>query len=315
MSIVGQTFSDWELIVVDDGSTDGSLKGLIERNRDDRVRMIEHGENRGGAAALTTAFKQSSGSLVAIIDADDRALPTRLETQIQVMRADSAIGIVSCEARFIDAKGDFMGRKDSLYRREDIAGDSNFFFYMLHPGMLIRREVLIEFGYREEFTFAWDFDLLTRVVERHAVVVLPIELMEYRIHDESIGVSAQVAQETYNCAVRIITARRRAGLEERLVETTDAAASMIANGVPIGRIYRRFAKLALDEGFVICAALHARLALGRELCPSAIWMFVVSLIRGYWENPKQLRRLMREWRDIPVTALMESIGFPRRPHF
>jgi len=186
-SICRQSFEDWELFVVDDASTDGAVDRLEEEDWDERLQVVRFTKNKGGAAAIMAGVARSRGAFIAIMDSDDRALPHRLEIQAQVMRTNPEIGIVSCEARFIDASGECTGRKPSLYRREDIAGDSHFFFYMLHPGMMIRREMFQEVGYRAEFKYAWDFDFLARAVEKYPVIVLPLELMEYRVHADSIG--------------------------------------------------------------------------------------------------------------------------------
>ena len=97
-SVLSQTFKDWELIVVDDGSTDNT-QGVIKSflNKDNRIRCIRQ-ENRGAVAARNKALEVASGKYVAFLDDDDRWLPDKLEMQVKVMESDPEIGF--CYMRF-----------------------------------------------------------------------------------------------------------------------------------------------------------------------------------------------------------------------
>jgi glycosyltransferase involved in cell wall biosynthesis len=86
-SVLAQTFQDWELIAVDDGSTDRSVE-VVQSFGDSRIRVVKHERNLGVAAARNTATKASTGEFIALLDSDDEWLPAKLERQIGAMRAD-----------------------------------------------------------------------------------------------------------------------------------------------------------------------------------------------------------------------------------
>jgi glycosyltransferase involved in cell wall biosynthesis len=99
-SVVAQTFQDWELIAVDDGSSDRSVE-VIERFNDPRIRVVRHERNLGVAAARNTAVKASTGEFIALLDSDDEWLPAKLEKQIGAMRADEKKrAFCSCAFKF-----------------------------------------------------------------------------------------------------------------------------------------------------------------------------------------------------------------------
>ena len=86
-SVLAQTFEDWELIGVDDGSTDRSV-GVVIGFNDPRIRVVRHERNLGVAAARNTAVSESAGEFIALLDSDDEWLPDKLQRQIDAMRAD-----------------------------------------------------------------------------------------------------------------------------------------------------------------------------------------------------------------------------------
>ncbi len=99
-SVVDQTFGDWELIIVDDGSTDGIADLLRHWSRvDDRIRIISESA-RGIVAALSRDVSEAKAGLVARMDADDEMKPERLTKQVQLLKAKDHVGLVSCLVEF-----------------------------------------------------------------------------------------------------------------------------------------------------------------------------------------------------------------------
>jgi glycosyltransferase involved in cell wall biosynthesis len=94
-SVLAQTFTDWELIAVDDGSSDGSV-GVLEAFGEARIRVIRHERNRGPAAARNTAIEAARGEYLALIDSDDEWMPTKLEKQIARLRSGDC-DLCGCE--------------------------------------------------------------------------------------------------------------------------------------------------------------------------------------------------------------------------
>jgi glycosyltransferase involved in cell wall biosynthesis len=103
-SALAQTFRDWELIAVDDGSTDRSVE-VLQSFGDTRIRVVRHERNRGVAAARNTAVHASMGEYIALLDSDDEWLPSKLERQIEAMRADEKMRAFCCCAFAFERDG------------------------------------------------------------------------------------------------------------------------------------------------------------------------------------------------------------------
>jgi len=106
-SVLAQTFDDFELIIVDDGSTDGSVE-ICRRFRDKRIRLIRQ-RNRGLAGARNTGIRNAMGNYIALLDADDAWSPTKLARQVTHLRKRPLVGVSYCQSAFMDDKGTNMG--------------------------------------------------------------------------------------------------------------------------------------------------------------------------------------------------------------
>jgi glycosyltransferase involved in cell wall biosynthesis len=170
-SILGQTESDWELVAVDDGSTDGSTEFLRDSaRRDPRIRLLA-GPHRGVAGALNLGLDAARGRLIARMDADDLCLPERLARQRDYMDHHLEVGLVACRVRFA---GD--GRRGAGYARhvewtnglhthEAIALARFVESPLAHPSVMFRREVLERLGAYREGDFPEDYELWLRWLE------------------------------------------------------------------------------------------------------------------------------------------------------
>src|SRR6185436_2392424 len=175
-SIRAQTLRDWELIVVDDGSTDGT-RSLLAKINDPRLRVIHNDSNRGLAASLNEAFRASRAELIARMDADDVALPYRLERQVAFLREHPDVDVLGGAAFFIgnDVITTRRERHEVMARR---AFTENPF---IHPAVMMRRRVLEELGgYDESLRRAQDYDLWLRGVNRFRYHNLTEPLIRYR---------------------------------------------------------------------------------------------------------------------------------------
>jgi glycosyltransferase involved in cell wall biosynthesis len=160
--LLAQDHTDLEIILVDDGSTDGTGAAL-RGHAGDRVRVIEH-ENLGFVAALKQAIVSASGEYIAIMGSGDSCAPTRLSRQAGVLDAHSDVGVVGCGTDNVDPDtGAVVSRKVSSFggRADAIVLERNLFH---HGEIMFRRSVYDAVGgYREFFTYAQDRDLICRL--------------------------------------------------------------------------------------------------------------------------------------------------------
>lgn len=170
-SVRAQTLRDWELVAVDDGSTDGSLALLRDAARDDpriRVLALPHG---GIVAALNAGLAQVRAPLVARMDADDLCLPERLEAQVALLDARPDLGLVGCliECFPADTVTDGMRHYESwlnsLVDPDHIARERLVESPLVHPSVVVRRAALEAVGAWREGPFPEDYDLWLRLLE------------------------------------------------------------------------------------------------------------------------------------------------------
>lgn len=191
-SIVGQSYENWELIVVDDSSTDSSLSvARAWRQRDPRIRIVEHARNRGLAVSLNDALAESRGELIARMDADDVSLPHRLQKQVQFLDDHPAVAVVGTGAEFVDARGIRLGTGRLFEEHADIAAHIYRTSPFIHPSVMMRRSFLESLGgYDVRLRRAQDADLWLRGYRSYRYHNLPEPLMRCRIRDRG-GVGAR----------------------------------------------------------------------------------------------------------------------------
>jgi glycosyltransferase involved in cell wall biosynthesis len=183
-SVQAQTLDDWEVVVCDDCSTDDTA--AIAEGFADRTRVVRTPRNLGPAAARNLAIEASSGPLIAILDADDHWSPEYLASQVSLLDRSNAggdVGIVACDARFVDETGEVLGTyreqfsfPEQLTLGRLLAGNQIFI------SVLVPRLVLDQAGGFATETFASeDWDLWIRIVELgYRVVRNPEVLVTYR---------------------------------------------------------------------------------------------------------------------------------------
>jgi glycosyltransferase involved in cell wall biosynthesis len=186
-SILAQSFSDFEFVILDDASSDGSLDRLREwQARDKRIRLIEAKQHLGPAMSSHTVASAASGQLVARMDADDISRPERLEQQLQVLHDYPEAGVVGCICDFIDKRGKRLRGAD-IWR---IARHS-WFVPFAHGAMMYRRELFDRVGgYRRKCEYWEDLDLVTRMARLAPVMVIPKPLYRVRLSTTSTRVSS-----------------------------------------------------------------------------------------------------------------------------
>jgi glycosyltransferase involved in cell wall biosynthesis len=187
-SLLNQTFKDFELVIVDDASTDDSFSILksFER-RDDRVRVIRNRENLGIARSLNVGLEVCGAPLVARADADDVYEPERLTRQIEFMHRKSNVGLLSSNVYIIDQKSQVIDRTQYPETHEEIRFCMNYTCPISHPAVMLRREILESAGgYDPKFSWVEDVELWNRLVRRTRFANLANPLVRYRRHNKSV---------------------------------------------------------------------------------------------------------------------------------
>ncbi|MFF2156616.1 glycosyltransferase family 2 protein [Paenibacillus chitinolyticus] len=185
-SIRRQTFTDWECILIDDGSTDGSSTILQQyADMDMRFKVIRLPENKGLAGALNVGISKAQGEFIARHDGDDIMLPNRLEEQYAHLMVNPSIDVLGSHASIIDEKGNVTGRLTT----PAIPSPRNIMKVnpVIHPSVLIRKSVFEKYGaYNEKLRRCQDYDLWFRFMKHNVTFAnLEKELLLYRITDKS----------------------------------------------------------------------------------------------------------------------------------
>jgi hypothetical protein len=189
-SVLAQTFTDFELLVVDDASTDATV-ATIESFGDERIRILVNETNRGQVPSLNRGLREARGEVVARIDADDWCLPERLERQVAVLDAEPHVGLVGTWLDAVDADGRpvdrLTARLDSF--AEFVYATLIMRVYVSHPAAAYRlAPVLALGGYDESTGPAEDKDLWRRLaLERWDARIVPEPLVVYRLHDRQLS--------------------------------------------------------------------------------------------------------------------------------
>lgn len=183
-SVLGQTRSSFELLLIDDGSSDGS-RDILGSYADPRIRVSLNEKNMGIARTLNRGLDLARGRYVAVLDDDDRALPGRLERQLAFLERNEDYAAIGTWAVSIDAAGRELGTIKRL-RVEPAEVQSQLLFRccLLHPSIMARTEILRRHRYREDFLTCSDYDLWIRVSRSHRLGSLPVVLTAHREHPD-----------------------------------------------------------------------------------------------------------------------------------
>lgn len=196
-SIAQQTFTDFEWIVVDDGSTDETA-AILARYTDVRLRRIVHGERQGLARSLNEAIALCRGTYIARMDGDDVALPGRLAQQVAFLDAHPAVGLLGTGFMYIDGSNAVQGVEPVFATDAEIRPRLLIHNCFGHGTVMVRREVLESVGgYDESYRFAQDYDLWLRIAERYEVANLPEFLYCWRKSGVSVTAMHGGEQEQY----------------------------------------------------------------------------------------------------------------------
>jgi glycosyltransferase involved in cell wall biosynthesis len=178
-SILLQGCRDWELLVMDDGSSDHTADE-VARFKDARIRFVAGDGNCGLAVRLNQAISMARGALFARMDADDVAYPSRLGAQVEFLRQHPECDLVGCGAVIFDDGGRITGRFDVHATHEAICRDPWRGFTLPHPTWMGRREWFERYRYAEDYRKTQDQDLLLRAFDSSRFACIEEVLLGYR---------------------------------------------------------------------------------------------------------------------------------------
>jgi glycosyltransferase involved in cell wall biosynthesis len=211
-SMQAQTFADFELIAIDDGSTDASSHILQElAGRDSRFRIVRQ-DNQGIVASLNRALGLARAPLVARMDADDLSRPDRLARQVAFLAQHPDVAVVSGAMDVVDENGVYLRTDVFPTLPDEIARELDHRSCVCHPAVMARTSVMRAVGgYRKLLQYAEDYDLWLRILEVARIANLPDVLLSYRLHATTISTRNYVAQELAALAARGAARLRRRG--------------------------------------------------------------------------------------------------------
>ncbi len=197
-SVLQQTFSDFEVLIIDDGSTDNIQAWVAQNITDPRVRLIPQA-NQGLSAARNTGIANAQGEYVAFLDADDLWKPTKLEVQVHYLDNNAAVGLVYNWIAVIDAEGKPTGR----VWRGDIEGDVLEEVLQRNiidcPSVLVRRKCFLDVGvFDRTLRSVEDWDMWIRIATRYHFAVTREALVYYRQHSSNMSKNWRVMEQAFH---------------------------------------------------------------------------------------------------------------------
>ena len=187
-SILNQHFADFEFLIVDDGSTDGTYELLFDEVADARVHIFRGQENLGLPARLNQLIEMSRGEFIARMDGDDISYPDRLERQLAYLQTNVEVTLVACSMAVIDAHNQLIGM--NRFRGEDhatITATPWRGFHMNHATWVAPRAFFDRWAYDPDAAPSEDDELLLRAYRSERFACLPDVLYAYRVDGLSVG--------------------------------------------------------------------------------------------------------------------------------
>lgn len=196
-SILYQTYTDFEFLIINDGSTDKSEEIILGFN-DSRIRYIKNESNIKLIATLNKGIELSKGKYIIRMDADDISMPKRIEKQLEFMEIHPQIAL--CGSWF-SSIGDRTGISKYQMNNDEIKYKMLYQCHLSHPSIIIRRDVLENFNtkFDPQFIHAEDYDLFVRISEKYLMANIQEVLLKYRIHGNSVSNTYKEIQNE-NCA-------------------------------------------------------------------------------------------------------------------
>jgi len=322
-SILGQTFKDFEFIIVDFGSTDKS-KAIASSyaTKDNRVKLHDV-PTCSLPEARNVACSLARGEYIAIMDADDVSLPNRLLWQVEFMRKHPEVGVLGGTVEWIDATGRPLREMPHPLENAGIQSALLRYSALWQPSVLIRRDAFVSAGgYRPAFVVSHDYDLWLRIAERFQMANLEQVVLNYRIHPFQVSLSKRRQQSICGLAAQAAAIARRNGAPDPLEGVKEITPAVLAKlGVTETKLQATLASECMWWIRSVLAAGQDELALKSAVeMLRCDWQYAerrqiadVQLIvaRLYWRQKRFLRSFLAAGRA--VTTRPAVAGRPLKP--
>lgn len=223
-SILNQTFSNWELLLLDDGSTDRTVD-VARSFADPRIRIVVDGSHRGLVARLNQSIDLSRGSYFARMDGDDISYPERLRLQVEYLEQHLEIHLLAGGVLIFGCSGEILGTRETPTTHSDICRRPFSGFYFAHPTWMGRTAWFRKYRYHGDAVRCEDQDLLLRAYESSRFAALPDIVLGYREEELSLK-KLLMGRRSFAQSVT-----RKAALEKRYAVATVAIVEQILKGI------------------------------------------------------------------------------------
>jgi glycosyltransferase involved in cell wall biosynthesis len=312
-SILAQTFREFEFVIVDFGSSDKS-KEIVSKYaaKDERIKQHEIA-HCGLAEARNAGCFLARGKYIAVMDADDMALPERLAREVGFLEKHSEVGVVGGAVEWVDASGATLPVSalppgvtlDRPTENGEIQSALVRYCVLWQPTVLMRRDAFtLVGGYRGAFAPAEDYDLWLRISEHFEMANLKEVVLKYRIHPHQVSVRKRKQQTLGVLAAQSSTASRRSGNPDPFDSVTEITPAVLA-GLGVNEATQQSALVVEYRGWIHSiseagdwpGALNA----ATEMLKSSDWKFIdrraladmrIELARLYWKNNRFLMSII-----------------------
>jgi glycosyltransferase involved in cell wall biosynthesis len=203
-SLIAQDFSNWELIAIENGSTDESAS-ILAGYKDPRIRIFSFPQNIGRTPALCQAFNQALGEYIAVLDADDVAYPQRFNKQVEFLNNNLETVLVGSWVKEIDERGQEFKTWEPPVNSYELYECLGWISPIVNSSVMYRRKIaLAAGGYPQQYVYAQDFALLLELVQHGKIAVIGEYLCKLRIYSGNMSRSPKHAIDVASEGLRLM---------------------------------------------------------------------------------------------------------------
>ena len=192
-SLIDQSFMDWELIAVENGSSDKSV-AILNNYQDSRIRVFPFSENIGRTPALRFAFDKAQGEFVAVLDSDDVSSSERISTQVSFLDLNPKILLAGSWVEYIDGSSNILSTSKITTDTKKLRDCLGWMNPITHSSVMFRKSAAKGVGgYPEELIYAQDYGLIISLAQSGEIAIIPKFLCKFRILSTSMSNSLEYA--------------------------------------------------------------------------------------------------------------------------